>query len=143
MVGSLPVAATMPNETSTAAPQTATYAMISRRFHSSGPNRASATGTIQSLRQLQKLTQRSRHGTSAHSIAAAMTTTSINVTTPSGCRQACLSRGPACPLASSPTSISAIAAFASGGEIMTLQAATIVDQRAISIQRAPGRPFTA
>ncbi len=128
----------MPNEMSTASPHTATYAIARRRFHSCGPNSARATGIIHSLRQDQNATPRSRHGTSAHNIATATTPISTNDATPSGWLQACRKRGSACPLASRPISISAIAAFATGGEIITLQAATIVDQRAISIARDAG-----
>jgi len=64
-----------------------------------------------------------------------MTASSINVAAPRGWVQAWRSRGSAWPLAMSPMIIKAMAAFASGGEIITLHAAATVDQRATSIQR--------
>jgi len=52
-----------------------------------------------------------------------MTAISTSVAAPSGWEHAWRSRGSACPLASSPISIIAIAALATGGEIITLHAA--------------------
>ncbi len=75
---------------------------------------------------------------SPHSIATLMTPIRSSVATPSGCVHACRRRTPACPLASSPITITAIAALASGGETITLQVATIVAQRAMSIAREAG-----